>query len=424
MISSVLKVITGILQIRGGTDGTVIGNSGDRLLMGYGLEGYTPFGRIRTADAFNVFEATFPFDKRSLVFNEVVATGGTNTWITNKKAIDLAVTTTSGSSVIVQSNQRVRYNPAQSVSVQISANANTPLANNRKRLGQFDANNGLFFEFSGITPQVVIRSSTTGSIVDTAITQANWNIDKFDGTGASGITLDFSKHQLFIIEYGWQGIASVRFGFYLNGQVRYCHSVSSSNVLTTAYMQTANLPIRLENTNTGTAASISTISCNCIVVKNEGIPIDRGGIVRTFVNNVVKTVSANPTFTPVLSVRLSSASITGIAEILNSSIYGQTADDIAWKIIINTSLTGSTFATTVGYLQIDTAATALTGGTDVTSGFIKQGTDSGILSLEAFKYANTLLGATQAGVADILTLAASSRATTADVTSAITWREF
>ena len=401
-------------------------NSSGELLVSSGFKDnfVTSFGRLKVASSYNVFEATFPFDKLPLVFNEVVATGGSNIWSTNKKAIDMATTTSSGSSVIVQSNQRIRYNPAQSVVIQLSANCGTPLANNRKRLGQFDTNNGIFFQFNGVTAEVVVRSSTSGAAVDSAVAQSSWNLDRFDGTGVSGVTLDFSKHQLFIIEYGWQGIASVRFGFYLNGEVKYCHQILSSNVSALPYMQTSNLPIRFENTNTGVAASSSTLSCNCVVVKNEGSTNDRGGIVRTFVRNTLKTVSASPTFTPVISVRLTAANIAGIAEILSSPMYGSSLDDIAWKIIINPTLTGATFANTVGYLDVDIAATAVSGGTDVTSGFVSQRTESGLLSAETFKYANTLLGATQGGVADILCLAGSSRTTTADVTAAITWREF
>ena len=425
MINSVLKVIQGWVKIKGATDGTMIGNTSDRLNtdVKFNSGHLTSFGVLKTNTSHSIFESVFNFDKQTLIWNEVVATGGTNTWNTNTNSIDILATTTSGSSVIVQSKKRIRYNPARSVLIQISANINGLKANTRRRIGQFDANNGVFFEFAN-TASVVVRSNTSGSIVDTAVLQSAWNIDKLDGTGASGLTVDFTKHQLFVIEYGWQGIACIRYGFYLNGSVVYCHEVSSSNVTTVPYMKTANLPIRFENTNTAATASNTTMSVTCVVVKNFGEGSDADGSIFTYVRPTVKTVSAMPTFTPVIAVRLNSANIAGIVDILKSPIYGQTADDVVWKLILNPTLTGATFAVSSGYVQIDIAATALTGGTDLVSGFTSSGRDSGLESLENFKLVNTVFGATQGGVSDVIVLAASSRTTTADVWSSITWREF
>jgi hypothetical protein len=386
-------------------------------------ENLTPFGILKSDSSTSVFESIFNFDKQPLIWNEVLATGGTNTWNTTTNTIDLLSTTANGSSVIVQSKSRIRYNASRSVLVQISGNFGGLKVGCRRRIGQFDANNGLFFECSNVA-SVVIRSNATGSIVDTIVAQSAWNIDKLDGTGASGLTLDLTKHQLFVIEYGWQGIAAVKFGVYINGKIQFFHQFNSSNTLTIPYMKTANLPIRLENTNTTATASNTTMSVNCVAVKNFGNDTDNEGSVLTFVSPSVKTVSAMPTFTPVLSVRLNAANINAIVELLKAPIYGQTADDVVWKLILNPTLTGATFANSIGYVQIDNAATALTGGTDLVSGFTSSGKDSGLESLENFKFVNTVFGSTQAGASDVITLAASSRATTAGVWSSITWRQF
>jgi hypothetical protein len=386
-------------------------------------EGVNSFGNLKVANSHSVFESVFNFDKQPFVWSEALATGGTNTWNANTNSLNLVTTTSSGSSVIVQSKKRMRYNPARSVLIQISGNSGALLANNRVRIGQFDANNGLFFQNTNVA-SVVVRSNTSGSVVDTVVEQSSWNLNKLDGTGAGGLTVDFSKHQLFVIEYGWQGIAAIKFGFYINGRIVHCHQVDSSNALTVPYMKTANLPIRVENTNTGAVASTKTVTVTCVSVKHYGEDQDAEGMSRAFVLPTVKTVAAMPTFTPIISMRLSAASIAGIVELLKAPVYGQTADDVVWKIILNPTLTGSTFATTIGLMQIDNAATALSGGTDIVSGFIKQGGDSGLDSLENFKLINTFFGATQAGVADIITIAAASRTTTADIWGSITWREF
>jgi hypothetical protein len=420
----IFSQIQGWVKIKGNSDGTNIGNVEDRLKTETILSPYhiTPFGNIKADSSHSVFESVFNYDKQPSLFTEVLATGGTNNWNSNKNTIDLETTTTSGSSAIVQSKRRLKYNPARSVVIQISANCGGLKANALRRIGQFDANNGLFFQVTDVA-SVVIRSNTSGSIVDNAITQSDWNLDKLDGTGTSGLTLDLSKHQLFIIEYGWQGIAAVKFGFYIDGKIQYVHQFNSSNSLSVPYMKTANLPIRFDNTNTAATASNTILSVNCISAKHFGADVDSEGNTLAFIAATTKTISSNPTFTPVMSIRLNSANIDAIVEILKFPLYGQTTDDVAWKLILNATLTGSTFANSVGYVQIDTAATAVSGGTDLVAGFVSAGKDTGLETLENFKLVNTLFGATQAGVSDIITLAATSRATTADVWASITWRQ-
>lgn len=425
MINSVLKVVQGWVKIKGATDGTNIGNVGDSLKVSSSFNSnyITPFGVLKSDQSTSVFESVFNFDKQPLTWDEVVATGGTNTWSTTTNTINLATTTASGSSVIVQTKRRIKYNPSRSVIIQISGSFGGLKANCRRRIGQFDANNGLYFECSDVL-KVVIRSNTSGAVVNTEILQSDWNLDKLDGTGVSGLILDISKHQLFVIEYGWQGIAAVKFGVYIDGAIHFVHQFNSANVLTTAYMKTANLPIRLENTNTAATASATTMSLVCVAMKNFGNDNDSEGSTLTYVRPTVKTVTAMPTFTPVIAVRLNSASIAAVVEILKAPIYGQTADDIVWKLVLNPTLTAATFAVPVGKLDIDIAATAMTAGTDLVSGFTSAGKDSGLESLENFKLINTVFGATQAGVSDVIVLAASSRTTTADVWASLTWREF
>lgn len=46
---------------------------------------------------------------------------------------------------------------------------------------------------------------------DTFVAQANWNIDPMDGTGASGITLDPTKRNIYQIRYQWLGFGRTTF---------------------------------------------------------------------------------------------------------------------------------------------------------------------------------------------------------------------
>lgn len=77
-----------------------------------------------------------------------------------------------------------------------------------------------------------------------------WNIDRFDGTGPSGYTMDVSKMQMTYIDYSWYGAGYIRFGFRTTeGDVAWGHKISNNNVNTAAYMRSGNLPARYETIN-------------------------------------------------------------------------------------------------------------------------------------------------------------------------------
>lgn len=88
--------------------------------------------------------------------------------------------------------------------------------------------------------------------VDTRIPQSQWNIDRMDGTGPSGYTLDTRRMQMAYIDYSWYGAGYIRYGFRSsNGQVSYCHKILNNNVNLQAYMRSGNLPARYEVMNFG-----------------------------------------------------------------------------------------------------------------------------------------------------------------------------
>ena len=90
-------------------------------------------------------------------------------------------------------------------------------------------------------------SAIVSKTIDTKIPQSSWNIDKFDGTGPSGYTLDLTKMQMLYIDYSWYGAGFIRWGMRsANGNVSYCHKMVNNNVNTEAYFRSGNLPARYE----------------------------------------------------------------------------------------------------------------------------------------------------------------------------------
>lgn len=96
-------------------------------------------------------------------------------------------------------------------------------------------------------PSRAIMSKTVNT--RTPITQ--FNIDRLDGTGVSGYTIDVSKMQMWYIDYSWYGAGAIRFGVKdQRGEVKYAHRIANANRNTEAYMRSGNLPARYEvNTN-------------------------------------------------------------------------------------------------------------------------------------------------------------------------------
>jgi hypothetical protein len=98
--------------------------------------------------------------------------------------------------------------------------------------------------YRGATASYAIVSLTE----DLKIPQSEWNIDKCDGTGPSGFTIDLARMQMFYIDYSWYGAGFVRWGFRgADGNVFYCHKLANNNVNTEAYMRSGNLPARYES---------------------------------------------------------------------------------------------------------------------------------------------------------------------------------
>jgi hypothetical protein len=93
-----------------------------------------------------------------------------------------------------------------------------------------------------------------------------------------------------------------------------------------------------------------------------------------------------------------------------------------WVLLQNPTLTGATFATTspTGTVDIDTAATAISGGIEIQSGYAAS---RELAQLSAVDYFQFQLGRTVTGVSDIVTLAIAATANNADVLAELGWQE-
>jgi hypothetical protein len=233
-------------------------------------------------------------------------------------------------------------------------------------------------------------------VVNTTIAQASWNQDPFDGTGPSGITLDFTNIQILVIDAQMLYAGRVRVGFDVDGILYWAHYFLIANNQAVPTMQTYNLPVRMEgrtgpssttfnvgrfDANNGILFSTTraitggTAYFECCSVQNNG-PDELRGFPQS-VSRGITTVAVT-TRRPVMSIRpkttfnskTNRAHIEDIDVIINA---GNGA--VYWELVIDGTLTGASFASVSAnsIAEFDTAATAITGGGTILSGFAAGG---------------------------------------------------
>jgi hypothetical protein len=362
------------------------------------------FGRARFSQPYTIFDSQNRYQQNGY-FDTSTASGGTTTYLPNESTVQFNVTTTSGSEVVRQSYKVFPYQPGKSLLVMNTFAFNSAKAELRQRVGYFSTQNGVFLEQDGLVLYLVKRSYVSGVAVDTRVAQVDWNVDKLNGTGNSGYTLDVSKTQIFWQDFEWLGVGSVRCGFVIDGQIIVAHQFNNANSVASVYMTTAILPIRYEITNTGTTASASSMKQICSTV------ISEGGYEKKVALQVARRTTSvtgiGTSFVPLVSIRLASDRLDAVIVPDGYSVLPTTSGDYEVALIENATLTGASYdTTTFANVDFDTAATALTGGNIVESKFITSTNQASAGSQGGGDYNFDLqLGRTIAGVSDTYTVA-------------------
>ena len=187
-----------------------------------------------------------------------------------------------------------------------------------------------------------------------------------DGTGPSGVILDFTKSQQLRIDLQWLSNGRIRMCWDINGAVVLAHQFVIANVLATPSTTTANLPVRWLMTNTSAPASAKTMQAICTSVATEGGDQTELGHPFGFGNgSATRTVSTTPI--PVVSIRPAQTlnSITNRIKFRLESISIMNDKDIYWELVyMPTSITNVSWQNPVTHsaVQTDIAGTAIVGG--------------------------------------------------------------
>lgn len=365
------------------------------------------FGRDRVGHPETIFDSKLINDNQPLYWDDAQTSGAgtSSTYNTNQASVTLAVSNLTAGTHVRQTFRHFLYQPGKSQAIDMTGVLGTPATGITRRLGLFDAKNGLYFESSPTVVNVVIRTFTSGVAVNTAVAQASWNIDPMNGTGPSGVTLDFSKTQIFVTDYQWLGVGTVRFGFYVNGNLYWVHAFQHANVDTLVYMSTPNLPLRYEISNDGTGA-IASITQICTTVISEG-RAQATGSTRAASRNATSLVTLNNTnLYPLISIRLKAGFESGSVKTVLASVICTSAADIEVQLLLNPVVTGTALAFTgitnsvVEADAVATNATTVSGGTLLNAVVASSGGQIDLSGPSDFQ-----IGTSIAGVNDVLVLA-------------------
>lgn len=168
---------------------------------------------------------------------------------------------------------------------------------------QVDAN--VFFLAAGVGPRngsYSFTSSGTGTLAvgsftqsqagiahsANTITQQNFNVDKLDGTGPSGMILDPSKLNVYQINFRWLGAGEIRFAIEnsINGDMVFFHHYHYSNRYTVPHLDNPSFKIGYISAVTGGASSNVSVRGASMMGAIEGITTAAGATVG-FADNAV-----------------------------------------------------------------------------------------------------------------------------------------
>jgi hypothetical protein len=344
--------------------------------------GTDSFGRMRTSEPFTLFDSSHRYADNNL-FATTTSIAASSTFVQTQGLIDLEVGPLSGSKVYRETKKVFSYQPGKSLQNLNTFVFSPSSANLRQRVGYFGDDNGIYLELDGDELYMVQRTIVTGSITETKIPQSDWNYDKLDGTGPSGVTLDITKTQIQFIDIEWLGAGTARTGFVINGVFIACHYFHHANLVTSTYMTTGSLPVRYEIENLADTGSNHILKQICSTVISEG-GYELGGFqqsISTPISAARTTSGSVGVFVPVASIRLKTTPnrLDAIVILTALSILGTgNSNNFNWQVIAGGTVNGGTWYSAGGNSSVDYNLT----GTSLS------GTDQKILASGYFSSTN------------------------------------
>jgi hypothetical protein len=402
-------------------------------LVGFKGNAVDAFNRLKVSNPFTLFDSQQRYvlsDK----WDYIGVSGGTYSFNPVESTVSLTAGTTNGSKMYVETKKVFPYQPGKSLTIVDSFAMAQPKSGLRQRVGYFGITggvtagvpyNGVYLQQDGLTLSLCLASASLGTTQ--TVSQSNWNGDKFDGTGDTGVTIDVTKGNIFWLDVEWLGVGDVRTGFFIDGRPVVAHTFYNTNKNSTTYMTTACLPLRYEIENTAGQTGSSTMRQICSTILSEG---GYEGFSRryniTHSGATFDNLAVAGTQYPIVAIRLASNRLDSIIVPSNISVAIEPGTNnkpqvVQYRILLNPTLTGNTWETHYnGNVQYNVTATGVTGGTDIIGGYVSS---SGTLDVSSINDFNFQLGRTQLGVSDTFVLTMVPTVNNTQVFADLSWFE-
>jgi hypothetical protein len=326
------------------------------------------FQRLRTSSPDSRFDVNFKYDKNPLIFDEITAGAGTAVHDADARDVVLSVgdANTNSRAALCQHWYNV-YTPGNSQFVIVTGTLNGA-------------------DLSGATVEAFLRSKVTGTVTDEVI-------DITDNG-------DWQYSQIFVIDFQSLDVGRVRFGLDRDGLILSVASIENDNKRATAYWQNPNLPLCYDTYNTATesvtefrygdadnavgfrfrvprnAAHFSRAICCTVKSEGGGDLLELSGFPFSAANGVT-TKAVATTIIPLISLQVKSTfnSLANRGVILPQSYSIVTDQPLYYEIRVNPTLTNASFGSVNNnsIANFDVAATAITGGRVISSGYVGAG---------------------------------------------------
>jgi len=390
---------------------------------------YTSKSKLKTSSSLITFFNTFNFGKETESWDEQLTNGGTCEHVSDLGQVALTVDSTVGSETVRQTKATMEYIPGNSNVLTFATKLSPQTEGIRQRLGLFDVEDGVYFEDDGTDYYCVLRSSIGGTVNEIRVARADWNGDKLDGTGQSGITINFEYSQLLDIEYEWYGLGNISLNFLINNDTITIHTFRISNYQESKSFKTPHLPLRLEITNVDGAVGFHTLYQGSNSLMQDGL-YERLGIPKNIsisgINTSLtyRTLPIADKFYPLISLRLKEDALRSVA--FPTYFHTATKDNtsLAYEVIVNPTLTGAAFTghpDPNSFVEYDISSTSFVGGTVLYRGYVFPGGGASINIDDKIKFQLARVG--MGTISQIVSLCVAVTGSNKDVVGNLTWIE-
>jgi hypothetical protein len=386
----------------------------------------TSKGTVKVSTHEIVFFNTFQYGIETDVWDTGTSNGGSAYFSSNISGVTMEVSDQLNSEVIRQTRNVMRYIPGRSSELTFAIRYEKPVVGIRRRIGLFNGFDGFYFEDDGGDYACVLISSDDGIPYMERIPRNQWNGDKLDGHGPSGITADPETQQVVVFEYEWYGGGQIIFKYIINGITITIHTINTANRLKFPWCKTPFLPIRLELKNTTGVTGKHKMYQGSNSLSSQGFT-DKLGIAQSLLTPLLGyNMPLARTFYPVISIRLKPTNLQGI--VLPTFFQAATIDNtgIFYKIIRNATIVGGTWldmSDSNSFVQYNmTSTTPLTDGVDLDAGYIAPGGGGSRITFD--KDTQYQIGRGNLGtISDVITLAIAGVGANKDSVASFTWIE-